>query len=1211
MNQLPAACKSVFLFLFLLFTSSLLAQVRQPYVPQDPVLPSINCGSDGALKELRKDAGFRTREEAMNRAILSAARLQDDEILTLPVVFHIVRDNPSDVSDAFIKEKLQELNDAYANAGAFSNSKGVDTRIRFCLAQKDPDGGLTTGINRVKSFFGTSLSPHIEDGRLKKLVQWDANRYINIWYVQSMEEEWTAIFTCGNWVRSRYGGYANMPPGGGALDGIVVSGFGSLLVHEMGHYLGLYHTFEGFNCQNSNCETDGDRVCDTPPDRSLNSSPCSSPENSCFTDTLSGFTSDMPDPVDNYMDYGNSGCVPRFTKGQAERMKAIVAGFRSGLVEAACQKPCTDDVTAFIQRNIPYPLPGENITFTPVTSGAIRYEWLVDGVVAATTTNFSRSFANTGKYKVTLKAYTASGCYASYSDFVIVTCGVTARFWTNKRTIASKEGVLLDSILFTNTSEKATAYKWLMRTSPNAAEQVVSTEKNLTYVFKQPGTYTVRLIATNGSCTDTTELYIVPVYDPTPEGQLNVWDVSCYQQTKVRVTFWICNNGYFPIKAGVPISFYDADPRTGTANKLGPMFILPADIPGLCCTYFYTHVVDVGKAGLNQLYAVFNDSGTTKPLRLPNTPLIERDYNNNIGFRNNFAFKVNAIPAQSTVEPGDTIQLRAFAGPGFISSYQWQSPYNLNCPTCSTTNLIADTTCTKFVVATSTLGCYDTARVSILVPPANDYTVTIDKAACAANDQLHLDFTLRNSFKRGVIPKGLTVSFYSGDPATNNAVLLPPVFTISDTVKAKLASFSTTIKGIENGRIYAVVNDGGVALPVNLPNTAFLEKAYTNNSIYYEYKPEEVVLQPADTIVLRKETVPLTITSSVTNPGSIVWQGGNGYTLSCTSCPSAIATVTDSSKVQMQMLNAYGCVIKGEANIKVFPPDMTVSILESKCFTNSTVQVRFEVCMNNNYDTVWNRIPIAFYEGNPTGGSAKLLQPVFYTPAKLPGECFTFTHQITAPSGKDIFAVVNDKGGTAGRVFEETDYTNNAGSTTYQPFVVSVTPADTSIPRLSSVELTSSALGGTLTSWAWQPVRYVSCTDCPVTTAAPPYTLTYQLVARNENACTDTAYALVKTFTNGLIHMPNAFTPNADGTNDVFYVLAGAEARTIKDFSIFNRWGEKVFQATNVPPNDPVHGWKGRYKGRDAMGGVYVYYVTLVHIDGHEEVYKGTVVLIR
>jgi gliding motility-associated-like protein len=195
--------------------------------------------------------------------------------------------------------------------------------------------------------------------------------------------------------------------------------------------------------------------------------------------------------------------------------------------------------------------------------------------------------------------------------------------------------------------------------------------------------------------------------------------------------------------------------------------------------------------------------------------------------------------------------------------------------------------------------------------------------------------------------------------------------------------------------------------------------------------------------------------------------------------------------------------------------------------------------------------------------------------------------------------------------FEETDYTNNGVPTAYQPFVVSIASGDTTILRLSSVELVPWAVGGTMTSYAWQPGPYVSCTSCPITTALPPHTLTYQLVATNEHACTDTVFALVKTFTGGVVNMPNAFTPNADGTNDVFYVLAGASVKTVKDFSIFNRWGEKVFQVNNVLPNDPTYGWKGNFKGRDALAGVYVYYVTVQHSDGREEVFKETVMLIR
>lgn len=1167
------------------------------------------CGADAWLAGQRRDAAFRAREEEVNRQILEAVRQLDDAIITLPVVFHVISKNPSAVPDARLLDALKELNDAYANAGSFATSLGIDTKIRFCLAQKDPEGGVTTGINRVESFFSTTLSPIIEDRRLKNLVQWDPARYINIWYVESMEEEWTATFNCDNWARERYDGYATMPPGGHPQDGVVVAGFGYLLIHEMAHYLGLYHTYEWLNCQNNNCETDGDRVCDTPPDRFMGASPCSHPSNSCSTDTLSGFTTDVPDLSDNYMGGTGAGCSLRFTEGQAKRMRAVVSSQRSGLVQAVCEKPCADAVTAFIRRNNPYPLPGDVLTFTASSSGASRYEWLLNGVVVSTTPSFSRSFATTGKYKVTLKAYSSDACFASYTDNVIVTCGVTSRFYTNKRTIASKEGIQLDSVLFTNTSVNATSFKWLMRSDKGMAEQVVSTGRNFEYVFRVPANYVVRLIATNGPCTDTTEPYPVTVHDPTPEAQLFIANVTCYQQTKAQVSFWVCNPGFKALPAGVPITFYDADPRTTGARKLGPTFFTPAAVAGNCCSFTYTHIVDAGREGLNQLYAVVNDSGTAIPLRLPNTPTPERDYSNNIAYHNNFGFRVQATPATATLEPGDTLQLSAWAGPGVIASYRWQPSYNLSCPTCPVTDLIADTTSTRQVIVTTRLGCFDTATVKIAVPPANDYTVTIDKAACAANNQLHIDFTVRNSFKRGAIPRGLTVSFYKGDPSTGSAVLLPPVSTVADSVAQKTASFTTRIQGFDSGRIYAVVNDKGVSVPVSLPNTALLEKAYSNNAIHFEYRPEKLQLLPADTTVFRKERVPLSVATPLANPGSAVWQAGPGYSLSCTSCPNPVATVTDASVVQMQALNAHGCVISGEVAVKIFPPDMTVTILESECFTNSSIRVRFRVCMNNNYDSVWARIPVAFYEGG--GAGARLLPPVFYTPARLPGGCYTFTHHITAPAGKDLYAAVNDKGGGSGRAFEETDYTNNRADTVYEPFTIRIHPGDTSIPRRGSVELVTQASGGTATSYVWSPVRYTSCASCPATIAQPPYTIKYGVVATNGYACTDTAWALVKTFTGGIIQMPNAFTPNGDGTNDRYYVLAGAEARTVKDFSIFNRWGEKVFQVRGVLPNDPAHGWDGRYKGRDAMGGVYVYYVTLEDSGGHTEVYKGTVVLVR
>ncbi|HET7898433.1 MAG TPA: PKD domain-containing protein, partial [Flavisolibacter sp.] len=506
-----------------------------------------------------------------------------------------------------------------------------------------------------------------------------------------------------------------------------------------------------------------------------------------FSDTLSGFTVDVPDDIANFMDYGNESCHNRFTQGQADRMQAAIATQRPGLLENKCDPPCSEAIVAAFARSNPYPLPGDVINFTNLSTGAANYEWLVNGSVVATTANFSTSFATPGKYKVTLKAFNTASCFASFSHDVIVTCGVTARFYTDKREIAAIGPKYPDSIRFTNTSVNATTYQWLMRNDKGMAEQVISTAKDFVYVFTIPANYTVRLIASNGSCADTTASYLIPVSDPTPDGSLWISAVDCYQETKVRVSFFVCNNGFGPIPAKTPVTFYDADPRTATAKKLGT-FPIPAQIPGLCCGFLYTSIFDVGYRKLNTIYGVFNDSGTTRPLVLPNTPFEEKSYQNNIYSLSNFAFKVSAVPPSPVLEWGDTLQLRAQAGPGAVSNYTWSTAKNLSCSSCQAPFLVADSTTSKQVVATSAYGCTDTARIAIQVPPYNDFSLVPEEVQCAGGDSLAVRFTVKNSFKRAVIPKGLTVAFYKGDPSGSAAVFLPGLFTVPDTVKAAAAT---------------------------------------------------------------------------------------------------------------------------------------------------------------------------------------------------------------------------------------------------------------------------------------------------------------------------------------------------------------------------------------------------------------------------------------
>ena len=90
------------------------------------------------------------------------------------------------------------------------------------------------------------------------------------------------------------------------------------------------------------------------------------------------------------------------------------------------------------------------------------------------------------------------------------------------------------------------------------------------------------------------------------------------------------------------------------------------------------------------------------------------------------------------------------------------------------------------------------------------------------------------------------------------------------------------------------------------------------------------------------------------------------------------------------------------------------------------------------------------------------------------------------------------------------------------------------------------------------------------------------------------------------IYIPNAFSPNNDGNNDVFKIYGNLDAIVMTQFVVFDRWGEEVFAT-----NDAQSGWNGTYKGEPAPVGVYVYMITLNLADGSIKNYKGSVTLLK
>ena len=326
----------------------------------------------------------------------------DKSLLTIPVVVHIVHANGAEnISDGQVLAGIQHLNDAFSNTGYYDQGSGSTVGINFCLAKQDPQGNVTTGITRHESEEYTDVIAPNEDINLKNNGRWDPTCYLNIWVVRS-------IFVASIGVGAA--GYAYFPSAHGSdRDGIVVisraigenEARSSTLAHEVGHYLGVYHTFQG-GCQNNDCLEDGDRVCDTPPDQSTSYIPCDQTINTCHTDSNSGFLTDQVDDTKNYMDYQTRECRHDFTEGQAERMIHYLSTTRSSLLGcSSCQNPCPEEMVFELEPDTIDVAIGANFAIEPAVAAHIdEIEWYLEDQFITTGPAFNYQFFNLGLFEL-------------------------------------------------------------------------------------------------------------------------------------------------------------------------------------------------------------------------------------------------------------------------------------------------------------------------------------------------------------------------------------------------------------------------------------------------------------------------------------------------------------------------------------------------------------------------------------------------------------------------------------------------------------------------------------------------------------------------------------------------------------------------------------------------------------------------------------------
>ncbi|TYA52401.1 M43 family zinc metalloprotease [Formosa maritima] len=403
---------SKILFILLCMPSFMMAQQKNSQ-------ENVKCLTDNYNAELLETnpnmMGSETFRTQLNQKIQELESTpQRRVVLEIPLVVHVLHNGEplgtgANITDAQVLSQVTVMNEDFrmmVGTPGESTAGGVDVEVEFVMAQRTPNGCPTNGINRVNICQdGTNES---DVNYWKAQTIWNRDLYMNMWSSKYVGDLSGTL------------GFAQFPGGPADTDGVSAGHiyFGSsdyddgsfqlsppydkgrTMTHEVGHYLGLYHTFQG------GCLGGGDLVADTPA--------VDSPNFGCPTGHVSCGTVDM---IENYMDYTDDTCMNTYTAGQKVRVQAVMAGSRAGLVtsngatpltavnndaeiaiECLSTVPCTSDVNANIKI--------VNWGTSTLTSATISYD--VDGN-GATNYNWSGSLAY-GEYDaVSLPTISADG----------------------------------------------------------------------------------------------------------------------------------------------------------------------------------------------------------------------------------------------------------------------------------------------------------------------------------------------------------------------------------------------------------------------------------------------------------------------------------------------------------------------------------------------------------------------------------------------------------------------------------------------------------------------------------------------------------------------------------------------------------------------------------------------------------------------------------
>ncbi|RYZ27127.1 MAG: PKD domain-containing protein [Chitinophagaceae bacterium] len=313
---------------------------------------------------------------------------------------------------------------------------------------------------------------------------------------------------------------------------------------------------------------------------------------------------------------------------------------------------------------------------------------------------------------------------------------------------------------------------------------------------------------------------------------------------------------------------------------------------------------------------------------------------------------------------------------------------------------------------------------------------------------------------------------------------------------------------------------------------------------------------------------------------SYTWNFGDGNTSSVTTPVHSFASPG---------LYTVSLVVETQSACKdTFNVNQLVKVVESPSVRIIGDSV---ICQNDfvNYTGLFNRVDTSQVKWSwqfPNGGSSS-----FQVPA---------AQQFTAPGNFAVQVVATNTSGC-------TDTTTQ--DLLVNPIPVITIPSPQITPLATPIQLPATYTNN-IVSYSWAPATGLTCTDCAQPFASPKFNTAYTVTAVDDKGCQNKGQVQVIVLCqNANVFVPNTFSPNSDGSNDVFYVRGKGLSR-VKSLRIFNRWGEVVFDKANFAVNDPAVGWDGTYKGKKLPPDVYIYQVD-VFCDNSESIrFDGSITLI-